>query len=446
MSSQPAVGPAQTGHVPPVEPIASTSLPAITSPFGSMWALFTGVLLLQLGNGLQGTLLGVRSTLEGFDTVVIGVILAAYYVGFLAGSRFTLRALGKVGHVRVFAALASVASTAALLYSLFVNPPAWLAMRFVTGFCLAGLYVVSESWLNDQSNPSNRGRTLSIYMIVTMGGVTGGQFLLNVEDPAGFELFIIASALVSVSLVPMALSEASSPRVIQADPLPLRTLLKIVPTGIVTMFSNGAAAGALLAIGPVYATQIGMTPAQVALFIAAALIGSTLFQLPIGQLSDRVPRRGVMAVTAAIATAAAVAGVTTSTGLGAAGAMFVLGASMFPLYSLAIAYTNDWIEDHQRVGASGLLVMVNGVGAVIGPLATSAVMEIFGPEAFWWSLAAAHLALLGYLGYRIVAKDAVPVDDQSTYQPVPARSSPIASLVGRRLPRRKNPHKRSPGA
>ena len=416
----------------------TTSRPAITSPLLSMWALFTGVLLLQLGNGLQGTLLGVRSTLEGFDTFVIGIILAAYYAGFLAGSRFTMRALGKVGHVRVFAALASMASSAALLYALFVNPPAWLLMRFVTGFCLAGLYVVAESWLNDQSTPETRGRTLSMYMVATMGGVTGGQFLLNVGDPGGFELFVVASVLVSIALVPMALSESSSPRVIKADPLPLKTLMAIVPTGVIVMFFNGAAAGALLAIGPVYATQIGMSTGQVSLFIAAALIGSTVLQLPIGQISDRVPRRGVMAVVAAVATIAAALGTLTATGPGAIVVMFVLGASSFPLYSLAIAYTNDWIEDHQRVGASGLLVMVNGVGAIIGPLATSALISTLGTAAFWWSLAAIHLAVLGYLTYRIAVKDAVAVEDQSTYQPMPARTSPIASLVGRRTGKRKD--------
>ena len=415
----------------------TTSRPAINSPLLSMWALFTGVLLLQLGNGLQGTLLGVRSTLEGFNTVVIGVILAAYYAGFLAGSRFTMRALGKVGHVRVFAALASLASTAALLYSLFVTPPAWLLMRFVTGFCLAGLYVVAESWLNDQSTPETRGRTLSLYMVATMGGVTGGQFLLNIGDPGGFELFIVASVLVSMALVPLALSESSSPRVIQADPLPLRTLMNIVPTGVVIMFFNGAAAGALLAIGPVYATQIGMSAGQVSLFIAAALIGATVFQMPIGQISDRLPRRGVMAVTAAIAAIAGAIGSMTTIGPAAIAVMFVLGAASFPLYSLAIAYTNDWIEDHQRVGASGLLVMVNGVGAIIGPLVTSALISALGPAAFWWTLAAIHLLALGYLAYRIAVKDGVAIQDQSTYQPIPARSSPIASLIGRRGLRRK---------
>lgn len=405
-----------------------------------MWALFLGVLAMMLGNGLQGTAMGVRSTTEQFAVAVIGVIQAAYYVGFLAGSRFTIRALGKVGHVRVFAALASMASTAFVLPALIVNEVAYIAMRLVIGFCMAGLYVVTESWLNDQATPETRGRTLSIYMIVTMGGVTGGQLLLNVADPSGFELFVIASVLVSISLVPMALSESSAPPLPQVGRLPFRELLAIVPTGVVTMFFSGAAAGAVFAFAPVYASRIGMTNAQISLFISAALFGSMLFQMPVGYLSDKVPRRGVMAVCAALAAAASIAGLGTGTGNSALVVMFVIGATSFPLYSLAIAYTNDWISDEQRVGASGLLVMINGVGAVLGPLVAALLMSAFGSTAYFWALAIPHAAVFAYLMVRIVVRDAVPVEDQSEYRPYPARSSPLATSIGRRrIPRPPRP-------
>ncbi len=414
--------------------LGTTSRPAINSPILSMWALFLGVALMMLGNGLQGTLLGVRSSIEEFDTVVIGVILAAYYAGFLLGSRFTMRALGKVGHVRVFAALASSASTAALVHAVFVNPPTWFVMRFITGFCMAGLYVVVESWLNDQATPETRGRTLSLYMVVTMGGVTGGQFLLNAADPAGFELFIVASVLVSMSLVPMALSESSAPPAIAVSPMSFRQLMSIVPTGVLTMFFSGFVAGALFAIAPVYGALIGMTTRQISTFLAAALVGSFVLQLPIGFVSDKVSRRGVMAVVAIIATVASFLGLSTGTGLAATGVMFVIGATSFPLYSLAIAYTNDWIEDHQRVGASGLLVMVNGVGAILGPLVSSTLMSLFSANAYWWSLVLPHAAISLYLLVRIVAKDPLPIAEQSEYQPVPARSSPLASAIGRIRP------------
>ncbi|MGI9605591.1 MAG: MFS transporter [Acidimicrobiales bacterium] len=410
----------------------STSRPAITSPILGMWALFLGVALMMLGNGLQGTLLGVRSSRENFDTTVIGVILAAYYAGFLLGSRFTMQALGRVGHVRVFAALASTASTAVLVHSIAVNPPTWFVMRFVTGFCMAGLYVVVESWLNDKTTPESRGRTLSLYMVVTMGGVTGGQFLLNVADPNGFELFVLASVLVSMSLVPMALSEVSAPALVTPDPLPFRELLSIVPTGFTVMFFSGAAAGAIFAFGPVYAAQIGMSNARISLFLAAALLGSMVLQLPIGALSDRLPRRGVMIVIASIATGASVVGTGTSTGVAAFIVMFVIGAASFPLYSLAIAYTNDWIEPAQRVGASALLVMVNGVGAILGPIVAALLMAAFDPKAYFWTLIITHGAMVAYLLVRIVFRDAVPIDEQSEYRPYSSRGSVLATVIGRR--------------
>lgn len=410
---------------------STTSRPAITSPLGSMWALFLGVGLMMVGNGLQGTLLGVRSSIEAFDTIVIGFIQAAYYVGFLVGSRFTMRALGRVGHVRVFAALASSASTAVLVHSVFINAPTWILMRLVTGFCMAGLFIVAESWLNEQATPETRGRTLSIYMIVTMAGITGGQFLLNVADPGSFELFVIASVLVSMSLVPMALSESSTPPVISTQTLPFRDLFAVVPTGVVTMFFSGAAAGSIFAFGPVYAAQIGMTTGQISLFLSAALIGAMIFQMPIGSLSDRVSRRGVMAVAAVIATGASVVGLATDTGFSAIIVMFVIGSTSFPIYSLAIAYTNDWIEPSQRIGASGLLVMINGVGAIIGPLVASTLMTNFTPSAYFWSLILTHGAIATYVIFRIVVGDPVPIADQTAYQPIPARSSAVVAVIGR---------------
>ncbi len=428
---------------------SEVSQPAIKSPIASMWALFTGVLAMMLGNGLQGTALGVRATTEAFAVTVIGLIQAGYYAGFLVGSKFTVKALRKVGHIRVFAALASLASTSFLLPALFVNPVVWFVMRVVTGFCMAGLYVVIESWLNDQTEPENRGRTLSIYMVVTMSGVTGGQLLLNVADPSGFELFVIASVLVSVALVPMALSEASAPRMPAVSKLRFSELFKVVPTGLITMFFSGAGAGAVFALGPVYAAQIGMSTAQISLFMSAALVGSVLLQMPIGSLSDRVPRRGVMSGCALAAAAGSIYGVGTETGNDALAAMFIIGAGSFPLYSLAIAYTNDWISPDQRVGASGFLVMVNGVGAITGPLVASAFIAWFGAAGFFWSLTLTHILVASYLLFRIMVRDAVPVEDQSTYQPYPARSSALATSIGRRIPKKpsipKPGSKRKPG-
>ncbi len=418
------------------------SPPAISSPIASMWALLLGVFAMMLGNGLQGTALGVRATVEDFSLTAIGLISTAYYVGFLAGSRYTVKALRSVGHVRVFAALASLASTSFVLPALFVTPALWLLMRLVTGFCLAGLYVVIESWLNDQASPENRGRTLSIYMIVSMSGVTGGQFLLNAADPSGFELFVLASVLISVALVPMALSEASSPRLPPISKLKYSELQRIVPTGVITMFFSGSSAGALFAIGPVYASQVGMSTGRISFFMAAALVGSVVLQMPIGTLSDRLPRRGVMATCALTAAAAALYGTTTRLGNDGLFAMFVLGGSSLSLYSLAIAYTNDWIDDSQRVGASAILVMVNGIGAITGPLLATQLIGRLGNPGFFWSQVLLHVLVAAYVLYRIVARDAVPIDEQSTYRPYSARSSPLATSIGRKIPKPPRPNLR----
>lgn len=426
---------ADYGITLPGDATSELSPPAISSPIGSMWALFLGVFAMMLGNGLQGTALGIRGTNEDFSVTVIGVVQTAYYIGFLAGSRFTVKALRNVGHVRVFAALASSASASFVLPALFVNPVVWFVMRLITGFCLAGLYIVIESWLNDQATPENRGRVLSIYMIVSMSGVTGGQFLLNVADPSGFDLFVLASVLISIALVPLALSEASAPRLPPVSKLKFAELLKIVPTGVTTMFFSGAAAGALFAIGPVYASQIGMSTKQISFFMAAALIGSVILQMPIGMISDKLPRRGVMASCAFVAAGASAFATTTGAGVYGLVAMFAIGGTSLSLYSLAIAYTNDWIEDHQRVGASGLLVAVNGVGAICGPLLASNLMASVGNAGFFWSLTILHMLVGLYVMYRIVARDAVPIDEQSEYRPYSARSSALATSIGRRIPK-----------
>ncbi|RZV44240.1 MAG: MFS transporter [Acidimicrobiales bacterium] len=415
----------------------------VRSPLLAMWPLFLGVALMMLGNGLQATLLGVRSSLEDFDTAVIGAIQTAYYAGFLIGSRFTMRALSRVGHIRVFAALASMASTAALLHVVFINAPTWFAMRLVTGFCMAGLYVVAESWLNDQAPPDARGRTLSIYMVVTMGSLTGGQFLLNVADPISFELFIIASVLVSLSLVPMSLADSRAPAFAEAKPLPIRELWGVVPSGVVTMFLSGAAAATLFGIGPVYAARVGMSTRDISLFISASVIGATIFQLPIGALSDKLPRRSVIIAVAIGATAASVYGVTTNGGFPGLIAMFAIGATSFPIYSLAIAYTNDWVADDQRVGSSALLVMVNGIGAVSGPFIASVLMRTYSNSMYFWMLATLHGVMAAYLLYRVMVMDAKPIEEQSTYRALPARSSVGAAILGRRTVKPKKKSKPS---
>ena len=403
------------------------------SPTTAAWALFFAIFLLMAGNGLQGSLIGVRTEAEGFSVAVAGVIMAAYFAGFLAGTRYAEYLLARVGHIRVFAGLASMASTAVLVHALFINAYTWGAMRFVTGVCMAGLYVVAESWLNDLATNATRGRLLSVYMVATMGGMASGQFLLDLAEPGGFELFMLSSVLVSASLVPVALSASSNPPLGVPDSLSLRELARRVPGGVYSAFWGGASMGVLIALGAVYAVAVDVPDSRLPAFLAAPLIGSVVLQWPIGRLSDSVPRGNVMVSVAAAASGICVAlTLVDPRSWTTVGLMFALGGTSFPLYSLTIAYTADQLPSSQLTAGSAALVRINGIGALAGPLGASAVMAVTNEVAFFWAMAATHGVIVPYLLYRMVVAETVSVDDQSKFIAFPARASAAAtSLLGR---------------
>tara|TARA_Y100001934_G_scaffold82548_2_gene102388 strand:+ start:945 stop:1655 length:711 start_codon:yes stop_codon:yes gene_type:complete len=230
----------------------------------STWALLLGVALIMLGNGLQGTLLGVRASVESFDTTATGLVMTCYFIGFMLGSTATPRVVRTVGHVRVFAAMASMASAAVLLHALFVSPVTWGLVRIGTGFCFAGLYVIAESWLNDRATYETRGALLSMYMIVTFGGMICGQLLINVGNPASFELFVVSSVLVSFAVVPIALTATPAPEFDMPTTVSIRQLYEVSPLGVVGMAGQGIANGALLTLTAVYAQSAGFTLAETA--------------------------------------------------------------------------------------------------------------------------------------------------------------------------------------
>ena len=420
-----------------VEPVVESPGPPISpsiNPVAASWALFTGIALLMLGNGLQGSLIGIRSELEEFPAIVSGGIMAAYFAGFLTGSRAASRALASVGHVRVFAALASMASSAALVHAVAVHPVSWILMRFTTGICMAGLYVVAESWINDLATNATRGRLLALYMVVSMGGMASGQFLLNLADPRSFELFVISSVLISLALVPVSLSGRASPPALSSSPMKFSELMKVVPTGPTVACLVGVAHGSLRGLGALYATRGGLAPGRTALFMFAPMAGGVVLQFPIGLLSDRMPRRGVMLAVALGATiAAGLLLVAPAGGPAAILLMFLVGGFSFPLYSLGIAYTHDWIRPEQATGASVLLVTTTGVGAVIGPLLTALLIVGFGNRMFFVAIGSAHAAIAAYLAFRVAFRAGVPMSRQSRVVPFPARASATAiALLGRR--------------
>ncbi|MCP3935765.1 MAG: MFS transporter [Actinomycetia bacterium] len=397
--------------------------------FGGLSSLLSGVGLLGLGNGLLNTLIGVRASIEGFDTLVTGLIVAGYYVGFIGGSQFAVKAVGRVGHIRIFAALASTASTATLVYGLVVSPVAWLVVRLISGFCMAGLYVAIESWLNSRADNTNRGRVLSGYLAITMLAVAASQLLLTVAPIEGLELFVLSSILVSMSLVPVVLTGAKAPPIIAPEPLSLVELWQTIPTGIVVIFITGVSVGALRGIGAVYAAEIDMSPAAIGAFVASISLGASLLQTPVGRLSDTIPRRVVMltAVTGAAALSAVGALVDLET-TALIILMFGIGGLAVPMYSLGIAYTNDWLTDDQRVPAAALLILVNGAGSIVGPVLAGAVMSFASANGFFATLVATHTLTATYLVYRIMRRRAHRVSEQTRFLAMSSRGVALAVL------------------
>ena len=406
------------------------------------WGLFVGLALLLLSAGLFGTVLGVRSELVKLPTVVSGIISAAYYAGFLLGARVALTALGRVGHIRVYSALASLLSAAMITVGLTDSSLAWIGLRFVTGLCLAGQYVVAESWLNDLATNETRGRLLAIYSLVTSGAFGVGQILLFALDARLITGFAIASIVASLAVAPVALSEAAVAPVVQrAIPMSLRELARVVPTGVGSCVLVGIAHGALIGMAAIYAIRVGLSPAMTGVFVAAPNLGGMIFQWPISAAADELDRRAVGLIVTLLATASSVILLVGPTrGVVPIVAITALGGFTFPLYSIAAAYTNDWIEPEHVSAAASQLVALYGIGAVLGPLMAAGMLIAFGASGFYWSLITIHAAIAAFFVYRMTAwrspLNKLPVDELS----IPARvffvPATVVTLVRRSSNRR----------
>jgi len=397
------------------------------------WALLLGILLLMIGNGLHGTLLGVRGAIEGFDANTMAIVMTAYFAGFLGGSRMAPVMIGRVGHVRVFAALGSLISAAFILFAAWPDPIAWVLMRFVVGFSFSGLYVVAESWLNDASSNETRGQTLSAYLIVQMIGIVSAQMLLNFGDASGYSLFVVISVLVSVSFLPILLSVSAAPVFQLTKPMTLRRLYGISPFGCVGTFLLGGIFSALFGMAPIYATERGMSVADISLFIALIYVGGMLTQYPLGWLSDRMDRRVLITSITGVGAALVLIGVQFSQVQAVLLVMaFVIGGAANPLYSLLIAYTNDYLENDEMAAASGGLIFINGLGAISGPVLVGWLMTNINADMFFYFIALLMFLIALYGTYRMTQRSRAEVDD-SAYQPVSPQASPVAVAVAQEV-------------
>jgi len=397
---------------------------------GNSWALLLGMFMLMVGNGLQGTLLGVRGEIEGFSTFEMSLVMSAYFLGFLFASRMAPILIARVGHVRVFAALGSTISAVLILYPALTEPWAWILGRVIIGFCFCGVYITAESWLNDAASNENRGKALSLYMIVQMAGIVLAQYLVLLGDIGGFILFIIPSVLVSMSFAPILLSKTTaSPAFAEIKPLPIRRLIAASPLACMGMLLLGSVFAAQFGMSAVYGTRAGLSIGQISLMVSATYLAALVLQYPIGWLSDRMDRRKLILALALVGGAAAmvaflVPGKFWLILLTAA----VVGGTSNTLYALLIAYANDYLERQEMAAASGGLLFINGLGAIAGPLLVGWVMDNIGVSAFWLIIAVLLLGLACYAVLRMrQSPDKLIVGDRAVFTPISVTATQVAA-------------------
>lgn len=390
------------------------------------WALLFGMFLLMLGNGLQGTLLGVRGSIEGMSPQTMSWVMTGYFVGFLFGSQLTPNMIRRVGHVRVFAALGSLVSACLILYAAWTNPYFWFLLRIIVGFCFSGIYVVAESWLNDSSSNETRGQTLSAYLIVQMMGIVLAQAVLNFADPSGYMLFIIISVVVSLSFAPILLSVSPAPQFQTSKRMTLSQLWSISPLGVVGQFFLGAIFAALFGMASVYGTERGLTVKDISLFVAAIYFGGMILQYPIGWVSDRMDRRVLIFIVCSIGTFFSFAANLSDSFIWLLIVAFIIGGVSNPLYSLYIAYTNDNLEHDDMASASGGLIFLTGIGAIFGPSIVGWLLDAYGAASYFWFIGSVMAIMGSYALYRMTQTSSTAVEDTNAYAPITPTSTPVA--------------------
>ena len=400
------------------------------------WPLLLGVMLLMIGNGMQGSLLGIRGKIEGFSTFEMSIVTSAYFVGFLGGSMRTPQMIRRVGHVRVFAAMGSMISAVLVLYPMLPDWTAWALMRVLIGFCFSSIYITSESWLNNLATNETRGQALSAYMMVQMVGIISSQALLNVADPAGFELFVIPSVLVSLAFLPVLLAPTPAPTFDTNKGLSFARLFRISPLGCVGMLLTGGVFSAMFGMASVWGSLAGLSVREISIFIGVMYVGGLVLQYPLGLASDRMDRRHLifgLALAGALVMLVVVVAPTPFRVLLVAS--FLLGGVTNPLYALLIAYTNDFLGKDDMAAASAGMIFLNGFGAIFGPLASGWLMSLIGAPGYFLFLFALFALLAAYAGWRMMQR-AAPLDPAAYSGLTPTASSLAVGAVLASEPRR----------
>lgn len=396
-----------------------------------VFSLLLATAILLVGNGMLGTLIPIRAGLEGFLPSTIGIIGSVYFAGFLLGCVATPYLVQRAGHIRTFATFCGVAAAAPLIHALSSDPIIWSCLRMLTGFCFAGLYMVIESWLNEQSTNETRGRLFSAYLIVNFSALTIGQFLLNAADPAGFVLFAVCSILTSVALVPVAMTTSVQPMPIQSTRIDIKALYALSPVGLAGSFAVGLANAPFWTLAPLYASESGLDTGGVSIFMSAAILGGALAQWPIGRISDRMDRRRVivaLSIGAALGEIALVLAGNGGSMTALLGAGFLFGISGLTLYSVVVAHMNDHGQSESFVSISGGLLIVYSVGSIIGPTAASISVPAFGISSIFVFTAIVHLLFAAFTVFRIATTPALTGEQRTDFVAVPVAQGQSASV------------------
>jgi MFS family permease len=402
----------------------------LKSTRASIATLLVGTAVLMLGYGLLITLLPLRAKLEAFSTTMIGVMGGAYFAGFAIGCLLGPLVVKRVGHIRAFAGFAAMAAVLMLAFPLVIYPAAWVAVRGLTGICFAILFMVIESWLNDQSSNEIRGRVLSIYIIVTNLVTMGGQLMVNLAEPSGSVLFTLAAILVCLSLVPLSLTPTTTPKPIAEAKLRITQLYTYSPSGFVGCLAFGLADGAFWSLAPVFADGKGLPVADITFVMSLFVVGGSISQWPLGHFSDKVDRRWVIAFVCAgsICTASALAFLDLEQRWLAYGLACAHGAFMLPIYPLLLAHTNDYAPTSRLVETSSGLLLLYALGAIAGPSVAAALMQAYGVGSLFLFIAAILALLLVYILYRLGRRPVARAEERVEFYPVPKSSPSVYSL------------------
>ncbi|WP_417692660.1 MFS transporter [Roseibium sp.] len=390
----------------------------MTQIVSSVSALLFAVALLLFGHGLQSTLLPLAAEKAQFSSFSIGLISSAYFVGMVFGCLGAPHVIMRAGHIRAFAALVSLMSAAAILHPIAVDPVSWFIIRAISGFCLAGFYMIVESWLNEAATNETRGTIMSIYVVVLFAAMMVGQVSIATMEISSFVPFAIASVLVSLAVIPVSLTKANQPAPITIVRFRPGKLYKNSPAAMVGALLIGVGNGALLTLTPLYGSQIGMSTNQAAFYSAAIIGGGMLSQWPFGRLSDRIDRRKVMLILACT-TAVVTVGIAIFMPVNvyvATGLAVVVGVFSQPAYSIAVSHAFDYADADDYVETSSGLLLSFGVGSVGGPLTASALMGQFGPSGLYMLVCVVNVALAAFIITRLAARSAIDPDDKVDFE------------------------------